>query len=253
MTSGIPLNLRQLAEISVFVSAHSGRAIDEPRLLSDGRLHDFWAHARDWVGCLLADLKQHDARRGLLPEIVLAEVFVCEILLRVWATVLLAADKRHNSNRARGVVANVMLSQMQLRHRALELIAAAREADERATASIERIRRRCERWTDVLLGHLARRYGIEHYAFDVRATRDVAAAGDADRVPLEAGADDPAWHLILAGVRVAFPDSHAAGAPHAPLSERLAQAVLLSFPARCPEPKVWLAGLAPARQRSGGR
>ena len=71
-------------------------------------------------------------------------------------------------------------------------------------SELDRLRRRVERWTDVLLGPLVAHYGNElaDFAFDPRRARDF---GEDQSQARFGSTSRPAWSFLLAGLRSAFP------------------------------------------------
>ena len=107
---------------------------------------------------------------------VMEEILVSEVLTRVWTAVLCAHDRRHGADDAGPVARSVMLGHVEARHRALTLVVQAEKGTGDSCAQrlqgpsgnrrpssfpletavkLNSLRRRAERWTDVLVGHLA--------------------------------------------------------------------------------------------------
>lgn len=85
---------------------------------------------------------------------------------------------------------------LELRCMALQALAADHGLSPQEAASLDRFRRRCERWTDVLLGPLVSRTGLTDFA--VSPDRAADFGGDAE------DAFESSWPLLLAGLRLAF-------------------------------------------------
>ena len=69
-------------------------------------------------------------------------------------------------------------------------------------ARLDTLRRRAERWSDVLIGHLVARYGIQAYAFELDRTRDFGS--EQLRSATNAAASQQLWDLYRLSLRSAF-------------------------------------------------
>ena len=95
-------------------------------------------------------------------------------------------------------------------------------------AELDRLRRRVERWTDMLLGPLVTHYGNElaDFAFDPRRARDFGAEQSQARFGTTAR---PAWSFLLAGLRSAFPNRPGSVAASDPILPIL-RSIMALFP-----------------------
>ena len=114
---------------------------------------------------------------GVAAEIrqLLEEILLAELALRTWTAVLYAYDRRRNSDEAEPIARSILLGHLDVRQRALALLIhcpliAASEAVE-----LNRLRRRAERWTDLLLGYLGQHYPVRELAFDADRCSEFAA------------------------------------------------------------------------------
>ena len=124
-----------------------------------------------------------------------AVLFAAELPLRVWCTA--AALPRFRS--AGPAVADAVFGELlDLRCLALQALAADYGLTAKEAASLDRFRRRCERWTDVLIGPLTSRTGKADFAFQPDRARDFADPnpGDVEH--------DASWPLIVGGLRLTF-------------------------------------------------
>ena len=84
----------------------------------------------------------------------LEEILTGEILARTWTAVALAHDRRWGACDAGPAVRSVLAGHAEARHRALKMIVAGEPIASGRAAALNQLRRRCERWTDMLLGFL---------------------------------------------------------------------------------------------------
>lgn len=99
--------------------------------------------------------------------------------------------------------------------------------DAAAAAQLNRLRRRAERWTDLLVGQLAGAFELAEFAANPERARDFAA-------DLSGGSPRPgrfAWPLLSASLQAAFRRVLVAVSPNADLNARIAASVLACFPA----------------------
>ena len=110
----------------------------------------------------------------------------------------------------------------------LHLIANGPDLPAGDALALNKLRRRCERWTDMLLGYLSGLGGVEELAFDVQRTRDFAE-------DLSYGQTTPGgpatWALFSASLKTMFRDDLSPASPSADLNQQIAAATVSNFPA----------------------
>jgi hypothetical protein len=222
----MPLTLRQIAETAAFASARSMLLIESRAGISDACLHNYWKCCRgrliDWLHVLdelesqasLADGEAEHRELWNLAVPVLSEIFVSDLLTRVWATVLSAADLHRGQERAAPIVRHTFKGQVEARHRASQLILSGRK---------------CERWSDLLIGHLVLNYQLDEFAFESHRSLEF---GQSQVREILRATDEPAWEFVIAGIRLSFQDESQA-APSDAWNRGIVRAVLSSFPADC--------------------
>ncbi len=159
---------------------------------------------------------------------VLEEILGGEMLTRVWTAVLCAYDRHHRGDEAEPAARSVLIGHMEARHRVLTLMVRGPGIDAEAALKLNRLRRRTECWTDLLVGHLAGRYAVSEFAFDPQRARDFAQ-DLRDRGQRRGGRHQ--WPLVLASLRTAFRQALSAPSPNAELNARIATGILSCFPA----------------------
>jgi hypothetical protein len=102
------------------------------------------------------DLKEPDPWHDPWPatEVVVQEIFVSELLTRVWSAVLIQRDRASQSNELTGVAQSVYISHMEISSQALRLLLAQPSNRNSEVEKLNSLRRRVERWTDLLLACL---------------------------------------------------------------------------------------------------
>jgi len=209
--------------------------------ISDACLHNYWKCSRgrliDWLhaldelegqAALTGDEAEHlELWNSAVP--LLSEIFVSDLLARVWATVLSAADLHRGQERAAPIVRHTFKGQVEARHRASQLILSGLKVPVTELARIDRLRRKCERWSDLLIGHLVLNYQLDEFAFESHRSLEF---GQSQVREILRATDEPAWEFVIAGIRLSFQDESQI-APSDAWNRGIVRAVLSSFPADC--------------------
>lgn len=217
---------RDIAELALQSSRRALPLIEQWRDRPEELISTYFKQGRElfqcWLRMLPDSVIDHDPQRELVDAMSLdrlescaAELFAVDLLLRVWGTILIAADRQHEWRDVERVVLHVMNGVRQARDRLLVRLLRRSIADEQRVATIDRLRRRCERWTDALIGPLAARFHVIELAYDseraIEFGSDVnfprnhpLAAGQSLAVPSELAETGAATWLMAAGISVAF-------------------------------------------------
>ncbi len=235
------MHARELVELAAIVSAHGPVLIRSGAPIPTDSIEQYWTASKvrldrwawrlksfrcDFGGSADADARQRrdpwPAARGVLEEILTGEM-----LTRVWTAVLCGYDRRRGGDEAEPVARSVMIGHMEARHRVLTLMVRSSGIDAEAAVKLNRLRRRVERWTDLLIGHLAGIHDVSEFAFDPPRAKDFAE-------DLQYRSDLPGgrrvWPLVLASLRAAFRQGFSAESPNADLNARIAASILSCFP-----------------------
>jgi hypothetical protein len=232
------LQLSDIVETAALVSAHAPHVIESESAPCQAALERFWHASRsrsdDRIRRLtdastqaanLRDVQRARFWEGVTP--LLEEVFVQEMLSRVWSAVLIACDQHRGETRCETIARNTLIGQMHVRQQALQVLLCASNGLQGEAARANRVRRKAERWTDILLAHLTARYDLNDSAFDAARASDFAEGQFID------GRVDPrhaTWEFIMAGLRLAF--ANVGGTDDRPDTQRreIVASILGSFP-----------------------
>jgi hypothetical protein len=99
--------------------------------------------------------------------------------------------------------------------------------DSEAAVKLNRLRRRAEHWTDMLVGHLMPLDNVGEFAFDPRRAADFA---DDLRIRGRQPGGRQVWPLLMASMRAAFRQNLCEQSPNADLNARIGSAILACFP-----------------------
>ena len=226
------MHARDLAELAAIVAVEAPGLIRRGARVPPRATEEYWAASKcrlDRWGRLLRQLAA-SAGEVEVPatlswprvEPVIEEVLASELLARLWAATACAYDVAHGDDELAPVAQNILMGHFESRLRVLTLLADSRVVSQLAAIRLNELRRRVERWNDMLLGHLAGLIDIEPFAFDPARARDFA--NDLDH---ESAHSDPRFtsQLVLASLRASFAEGLSARSPNADLNRRIASAV----------------------------
>lgn len=230
------LSLRHLAESTALIASKATLLIESRLGMPEARLQTYWMSCRsrtlDWIkqldtlNCQFND-EPTERHRELWSqaEPLLQEIFVSEILTRVWAGILTASDQTKNQKLAGPIARHTMTAHIDVRNRAMALMLGGPQISLAELARVDRIRRKAERWSDLLISSLVTRYRLEELTFDLQRAVDFAN-GQMHEV-LKA-TEEPVWEFIRAGVHLAFASLET---PCQPPQAAILKCVLSSLPA----------------------
>lgn len=234
---GATVNNRQMVEIAALVSAYSQHVIAGPERLPAGALEKFWDRSQRRLKLWLSALSHYQRRIAQVAPLehqqlwddlqpILGEVFVSEVLSRVWGAILTAMDQERGTHFTEAIARNVLIGHLDARKRALQLLVTDPALSVEQLGPIDSIRRRVERWTDLLLGHLVERYQVDDFAFDPSRARDFGAQ---QLLQTADGTQERAWTLLLIGLRTSF-STTPVGPPNEVIQEEIIASILACFP-----------------------
>lgn len=232
--SEILMQASELVHLAALIAAHGimpvGARIDE----TAANLSRYWTASKcrqdRWQRRLRGgtgqtnDLLTGCDWRRLRPLI--EEILLSEILTRVWTGFLVASDRSGATADAEPLARSVLGGQLEVRRRALSLLVHAGGVPVSDALAMNQLRRKAERWTDLLLGYLAPRLDLSDLAADPDRWRDFAL----DWRDAAEQAEAPRWQLLHASLQEAFPVPLEPRSPNADLNERIAASILACFP-----------------------
>ncbi|MDB5391480.1 MAG: hypothetical protein JWM11_7126, partial [Planctomycetaceae bacterium] len=254
------MNTRQTVEIAALISAYSPHLIERPVRLPKAALEQFWECSQKRLKLWLSAMSYYQRRS---PEVApserlrlwkeleptLEEVFVTEVLTRVWGAILTAVDEELQSHQYEPIARNVLIGHLDARKRALQLLAADSTASLEHLNRLDQIRRRVERWTDLLLGHLVEHYQVQDFAFNAQRSREFGTQ------QLLQSSDKPreqAWTLVLVGLRMAFPPAAISEPPNELFQHQIVASMLNCFPSDSFQPEGPFRSILEGRVSRGG-
>jgi hypothetical protein len=184
----------------------------------------------------------------------LEEIFTGDVLARVWTAVSVACDQRHRTDAAEPIARSVWHGQTEATNRAMGILLAQPLVDVPRVTALNRLRRRCERWTDMLVGYLLDTADVSKFAPHPCRAKEFGADL---RHEVASGNGAAAWPLTLAALRTAFARPRFGDSPNADLNGDIAASILACFPATLFDatgliPSLWLVRLAHTAEDTAG-
>lgn len=197
--------VRHLAELAFDLIRVADEIVAADQPIADAPLFALWQAAREIVGGWERRLQRLDRYREAawartwcddLSRLA-HEILAAELLFRVLGSILAAQDRQRGSNSARPIIEHIVLNVQHARSKTMELVVHAGDP----VAAIDRFRRRCERWTDVLIGPVLARHGTAMFTHDPRR------AWEFGEEQIASEAVEGAAQLMQAGFHAAFRDA----------------------------------------------
>lgn len=226
-----------LVHLAALVATHGAALVQHDQNLPAGSLQRYWAASKcrldRWQRILrLFALKASgDPLRSVDWKVVrpvVEEILLSEVLSRVWTALLSAHDRCHGRREAEPIARSVLHGQFEARRRALSLMVHGPGVLISDAVALNRLRRKTERWSDLLLARLSGMCDIDGLTIEPSRTANFAADLHDDAV---AGHTGQAWTLLLASLQATFPSQPREASPNADLNERIAASVLACLPA----------------------
>ena len=234
------LTLRQITEIAAFASSRSMILIESGHSISDEHLQSYWKCCRGRMLGWLKTLDDFDCRLSSVSadehqrlwsdlEPILSDIFVSEILTRVWGITLTAVDLPRGQKSAGPIARNTTNGHTEVRNKAMNLMVSS-QASMAQVSKVDRLRRKAERWTDLLVGHLALKYQLPEFAFEDQRSLDF---GQSQMQEFVRATDESVWEFVHAGIRLAFSGVSQDGCISTSWNRGIVRSILGSFPIDC--------------------
>ncbi len=232
------MHVRRLVELAGILASNGPLLLGRSEPFSADGIEQYWTTSKvrldRWAWRLKKFSQQADSgskrQRTQWPDTyaVMEEILVSEILTRVWTALLSAHDRQCGRDDAEPIARSVLIGHMEARHRVLSLMVRGPGIRVETAVRLNRLRRRTERWTDLLIGHLPRQYDVTEFAADPQRAKDFAD-GVQHRCRLAGGRHT--WALIIASLRAVFRSGLSPLSPNADLNARIARSILTCLPA----------------------
>jgi hypothetical protein len=222
---------KELLELAAVVASRASTFLQNMGPLPTAGLNQYWTASKcrlDRWATVMKSYQTANQQQQTQPQReqswltlrpTVEEILTGEVLTRVWAALLCQHDVVCGTNESTPVVRSVYLGHLEARHRALNILIYGRGFSQDESLSVNRLRRQCERWTELLLGLTAQfsSTAIE-FAFDSKSFEQVFQAehtGDSD---IQEG--------LTASLRASFHHRLTGDAENGDLNEKIASGVL---------------------------
>ncbi|REK25749.1 MAG: hypothetical protein DWQ42_10890 [Planctomycetota bacterium] len=238
-----------LVRVAAAVAENAAELLHEKDPATEPNMRIYWTAATDrfrrWtlafahlekVAQRLADGRLQTMERsqaGVVAETLLEEIFWSETLTRVWTAALVARDRLRGDSIAGPLVKSILCRHQEQSHRGLQLIASSKLLDWPRAVELNRLRRRAERWSDVLIARLAgvcrSRFAedILPLAVDRERARDFAV--DTNNDLERSGNTGFAWELTMASLHSVLDRRVSSTTPNGALNFQIAWHVVSCF------------------------
>jgi hypothetical protein len=226
------MHARELVELAAFVATHGAARIRCRQRFPEHGLQEYWSAAKCRLDRWARDIKAYATagcaagrshRRWESIQPVAEEIVSSEILTRVWTAIGCGCDQACGADDTAPVLLNVWAAHQEARQRVLRLIVAGCGLEVEQAMSLNRSRRICERWTDLLLSRLTEVCSAGRFGFSARRVHEFADELRHSQDP------DLAWAVSRASLCASFQWGWASAAPNPDLNRRLAAAILACF------------------------
>lgn len=188
------------------IGSVAGRADAALRpVIGDLSLRQFWNANRTlqhhWINELRSVTGRLSEKTGDGFERITLEIFLTDLITRVWATNWTISDRLLGQRDVERVMLNSLQGLSRVRREVLLLMVRNwRGPGEERVSRLDRFRRRSERWADLLIASPAAEHGVWDFAVEIDRARDFGEEDWSRR----AGAANPVSLLVSAGLRVMF-------------------------------------------------
>ena len=250
------MQARDLIDFAAMLATNCDIILERQTSFNDQGLHQYWLASKcrfqNWFEILEPNdspepFSENENGSAILRPYV-EEVLLGEVLTRIWAAIGCAYDalRPYNAHRQHltvsPIVRNVYAMHQQGRHRLLTLMASRTTLPLEDHATLDRLRRRCERWNDILLGHVMQHHDVSEFAFSPDVT--LASAEDARRAQTtsERYLNDELTHISL---RQTLDENLLAPSPNQFLNHQILAGIIESLGAEVLDtteflPSVWI-------------
>ncbi len=223
----------ELVELGALIAVHGSRFVQRSQLLNQRHMEQYWLASRCRHDRWFQTLKSYERATALQrldqwprTQAVMEEVLATELLSRVWAAVGCCYDRLHGVSEFEPIVRSALVGHLEARNRVLHALLKGRGFSVEEGVRLNRLRRQTERWTDMMLAHLAGSFDVAEFAFDVPMMQEFA---EDLRDEFESPGGQTAWELTLAALRATYFQLLPPASPHAELNHRIAASILACF------------------------
>jgi hypothetical protein len=231
------MHVRDLVELAAVVAVHAPAFARQGNALPQSAIEQYWVASKCRIQRWQRMLRRLTDAAGQMPLPaalawprvlpVLEEILASELLTRIWTAAAVAHDENRSDENLAPIARNIWLSHLDVRRRVLALIAEGQVITPERGQPLDRLRRRLERWSDMLLAHLSPLIDTAEFAVDAARARDFAD----DLVP-HASATERALtcQIVQASLAASLANTLHERSPSADLNRQIASAIHACLP-----------------------
>ena len=231
------MHVREHAQLAAVAAVQAPAFARLGAVVPQAAIEQYWVASKcridRWLRLLrrMADAAEQWPKPAALagPRVLpaLEELLVSELLTRIWTAAAVAHDENRSDENLAPIARNIWRSHLDARRRLLQFIAGGRAIEPEQAEQLDRLRRRIERWNDMLLAHLSPLIDTSEFAFDAPRARDFA-----DDLAPHATADERqlACQIVQASLAASLGDSLHDRSPNADLNRKIGTAILACLP-----------------------
>jgi hypothetical protein len=222
------MHARDLAEMALFAASRGPARVALGKRFNDRGLVEYWSASKRryelWLACLKSPETTDHLTASEKLQSVIEEVLSSEMLTRVWTAIGCACDEAAGVEEAGPILINIWNVHLQARHRVLGRMVTGGGLSLEQLIAVNRTRRLCERWTDLLLGHLFATCPVGKFAHSPRRVRQFA-----DEMAQNRGRDR-GWDVLRASLSFSLHAAISSAVANPDLNRQVAGAVLSECP-----------------------
>ena len=231
------MHVRELAQLAAVVAVQAPGFARLGAIVPQAAIEQYWVASKcridRWVRLLkrMADAADQWPKPAALawPRVLpaLEEILVSELLSRLWTSAAVAHDENRSDENLAPIARNIWLSHLDARRRLLQFMADGKAIEPEQAEPLDRLRRRIERWNDMLLAHLSPLIDTSEFAYEAPRARDFA-----DDLAPNATAEERqlACQIVQASLAASLGDSLHDRSPNADLNRKIGAAILACLP-----------------------
>lgn len=233
------MHTRELAELAAQLATEGSGLLHTAGDFDQNGIEQYWVASRCRLDRWSKAFARHSAKpqntdgpktagRWALLRPTLEEILISEVLTRVWTAVAIGRDKVRGTAELEPVARSILAGHLEARHRTLDLMVHGQGYPVEEAVTLNRLRRKCERWNDLLLSGLSNETNVTEFSFDESRVHDFALELQENS---RQGLTQPAWQVSLASLRVSFQRGLKPVAANPDLNEQIASGIISCFPA----------------------
>ncbi len=181
------MHATQLAELASWAAFNSHLIVHRSEALTADICNQYWSQSKcrqsRWMSALKLfelDVRNKDSNHDPWPaiEIVVQEIFLSEMLTRIWSASMVAHDIHYASDELTGLAHSVHIGHLEAKNRAMRLLLSDDTSNPEIFDRLNSLRRKVERWTDLLLSQLPDLVAAQRFGFQPNRVKDFAEEND---------------------------------------------------------------------------